>query len=424
MAPRAPKVNKHGHRAGVPAETGAQKRERDTGSARGTASGDRTGLGGGVRDGGVSLSDRATPGTGARLSGPSASAPQVWRVEPEVLSNASWRDLKDRIARLKAEDVPLRSILGRDGSGAESADGPAMPGPGWSGSAPHAITSQTGVVGASPVTPWSNGEAPPPPGRLRCRQWGTAGGAAIQWRCPTYSDGALRGPFRPQALEPGGGAPRGYGRAGQAPPGASVWAGGDLPRGYHTTGGAGGQPTALMGAGGDWGLGRPAVAAPMDSFAAHAAAMPTLQYQSQASQGATSSMLEDCFKEWDLSDKMAKPIFMPGKYDGSGHLTEYLAHFDLCRRVNGWNHEEAGIFLGLSLQGLARRLLGGMSPYVGYPAMREALIARFQPKNLGEMYKAMLRGKERMLRGSACRPTQRRLSGILGSPIPGWTCLP
>ena len=111
--------------------------------------------------------------------------------------------------------------------------------------------------------------------------------------------------------------------------------------------------------------------------------------------GLTETEGVDHTHEWDLKDKMAKPIFMPGKYNGTGHLTEYLAHFDLCRRVNGWSHEEAGIFLGLSLEGLARRLLGGVSPYCGYPAMREALIARFQPKKLGAMYKAMLRGKER-----------------------------
>ena len=36
----------------------------------------------------------------------------------------------------------------------------------------------------------------------------------------------------------------------------------------------------------------------------------------------------------------------PGKYDGTGHLTEYLSHFDLCRLANGWTSEEAGVFIG------------------------------------------------------------------------------
>ena len=96
--------------------------------------------------------------------------------------------------------------------------------------------------------------------------------------------------------------------------------------------------------------------------------------------------------------RMAKPIFTPGKYDGTGHLTEYLAHFDLCRRANGWDMEQAGVFLGLSLTGVARRLLEAVEPALkgGYLALRRALEDRFQPKNQGAMYKAILRAKERL----------------------------
>ena len=105
----------------------------------------------------------------------------------------------------------------------------------------------------------------------------------------------------------------------------------------------------------------------------------------------------DYTKEWAAVDRMAKPVIMPGKYDGSGHLTEYLAHFDLCRRANGWDHEQAGVFLGLSLTGIARRLLSGIDPGTegGYLQLRAALVARFQPDNQGGTYKAILRTKER-----------------------------
>ena len=102
-------------------------------------------------------------------------------------------------------------------------------------------------------------------------------------------------------------------------------------------------------------------------------------------------------KGWTPADKMAKPIVSPGKFDGSGHLAEYLAHFDLCRRANGWDHQQAGVFLGLSLTGIARRLLGGIDPSAedGYLRLREALVARFQPANQAAMYKAVLRNLER-----------------------------
>ena len=106
---------------------------------------------------------------------------------------------------------------------------------------------------------------------------------------------------------------------------------------------------------------------------------------------------QDFRKEWGAHDRLAKPVYMPGKFDGAGHLTEYLAHFDLCRRANGWNHEQAGVFLGLSLTGVARRLLAGIEPATegGYLQLREALVARFQPDNQGGTYKAILRNKER-----------------------------
>ena len=51
----------------------------------------------------------------------------------------------------------------------------------------------------------------------------------------------------------------------------------------------------------------------------------------------------------------------------------------------------------MSLTGVARRILGAVSPGRdgGYEALREALEDRFQPANQGAMYKAMLKSKER-----------------------------
>ena len=96
------------------------------------------------------------------------------------------------------------------------------------------------------------------------------------------------------------------------------------------------------------------------------------------------------------SVKMEKPVFMPSKYDGQAHLAEYLAHFDLCRIASQWDDRKAGVFLGLSLTGVARRILSGIDPTTcGFEKLRAALVARFQPPNQAAMYKAMLRSKER-----------------------------
>ena len=94
---------------------------------------------------------------------------------------------------------------------------------------------------------------------------------------------------------------------------------------------------------------------------------------------------------------VVKPIIVPSKYDGQTDLGEYLSHFDLCIAANGWEAPQAGMFLGLSLTGVARRLLTGVEPATeaGYWELRAALERRFQPPNQAEMYKALVRNRER-----------------------------
>lgn len=93
----------------------------------------------------------------------------------------------------------------------------------------------------------------------------------------------------------------------------------------------------------------------------------------------------------------AKPVVKPTKYDGSTDLGDYLNHFDLCVKVNGWDAQQAGMFLGLSLAGPARRLLTGRTPatVAGYVELRQALVERFEPTNQEETYKAFLRTRVR-----------------------------
>ena len=92
-----------------------------------------------------------------------------------------------------------------------------------------------------------------------------------------------------------------------------------------------------------------------------------------------------------------RPIVTPAQYDGTTDLAEFMSHFQLCIRANHWDNATAGMFLGLSLRGNARRLLtsvkagdaGGFHELVG------ALEKRFQPRNQAESYKALLRNRDR-----------------------------
>ena len=92
-----------------------------------------------------------------------------------------------------------------------------------------------------------------------------------------------------------------------------------------------------------------------------------------------------------------KPAVMPSRFDGTGDLEEFLAHFDLCVLANGWSEVESGTFLGISLAGVARRLLANVKPAsaAGYHALRLALVDRFQPQSQVESYKALLRTRIR-----------------------------
>ena len=87
----------------------------------------------------------------------------------------------------------------------------------------------------------------------------------------------------------------------------------------------------------------------------------------------------------------------PTPYNGKTSLSEYLNHFDLCVAINGWSPSQAGAFLGVSLDGDARRLLEGLSPdtEAGYIQLRQRLKDRFEPANATGMHKAQLRGLER-----------------------------
>ena len=51
----------------------------------------------------------------------------------------------------------------------------------------------------------------------------------------------------------------------------------------------------------------------------------------------------------------------PADYDDTQSLRDYLKHFERCFVVNGWNQEEAALFLATGLREEAQKVLNGMS---------------------------------------------------------------
>ena len=90
-----------------------------------------------------------------------------------------------------------------------------------------------------------------------------------------------------------------------------------------------------------------------------------------------------------------KPLVMPGSYDGSKSLMEYLSHFTLVTQVNGWTSQEAALYLGVSLSGPARRLLSGvdLGAADGLERLIAALERRFQPRDQEAIYRAQLKAR-------------------------------
>ena len=88
----------------------------------------------------------------------------------------------------------------------------------------------------------------------------------------------------------------------------------------------------------------------------------------------------------------SKPVKNPVDYDGTQSLRDYLKHFERCSVVNGWNKDEAAVFLAASLRGEAQKVLNGMSDSDcrNYAKIVDKLELRFGVEKQRELYQARL----------------------------------
>ena len=115
--------------------------------------------------------------------------------------------------------------------------------------------------------------------------------------------------------------------------------------------------------------------------------------------------------------KLNKAIKNPVDYDGTQSLRDYLKHFERCSVVNGWNQEEAALFLAAGLRGEAQKVLNGMSDSDcrNYAKIVDKLELRFGVEKQRELHQVRLHNR-RQLESSCCRyslSVKFSLSGLI-----------
>ena len=89
-------------------------------------------------------------------------------------------------------------------------------------------------------------------------------------------------------------------------------------------------------------------------------------------------------------------ITKPATYDGSTSWIDYRSHFDMCAELNNWTIQQKGLYLGVSLRGLAQGVLGNLplEKQKDFEELSKALSERFSPESQTELYRAQLKERE------------------------------
>ena len=141
---------------------------------------------------------------------------------------------------------------------------------------------------------------------------------------------------------------------------------------------------------------------------------PELHLYDESSIGGTLGANKDK-KEGKTTDSLVQPVtstpdvtkakpqtgarLKPATYDGTGHWSDYKAHFDACAEINNWTEKEKGLYLAVSLRGQAQGVYGNLAKdSCKYDELAKALEERFAPPNQTELYRVQL--KERRQRAS------------------------
>ena len=100
--------------------------------------------------------------------------------------------------------------------------------------------------------------------------------------------------------------------------------------------------------------------------------------------------------EYTEPGKKGKNFMKPATFDGSSSWIDYKSHFDMCAELNGWTHDQKGLYLGVSLRGLAQGVLGNLptKDQKDFETLCNTLGERFSPESQTELYRAQLKERE------------------------------
>ena len=95
-------------------------------------------------------------------------------------------------------------------------------------------------------------------------------------------------------------------------------------------------------------------------------------------------------------NKKSQFIMKPATFDGSTSWIDYRSHFDMCAELNNWTNQQKGLYLGVSLRGLAQGVLGNLpvKDQRDFEILSKALSERFSPESQTELYRAQVKERE------------------------------
>ena len=95
--------------------------------------------------------------------------------------------------------------------------------------------------------------------------------------------------------------------------------------------------------------------------------------------------------------RSSRPRIVPDRFGGKQPWIDYREHFESCKLANGWDDEEAAVFLSASLQGPALKVLlhhgEGEKKRHSYSELLELLNGRFGPGERAENFLLELRNR-------------------------------